>query len=238
MTVQGYHMYLCLWCLRIIPGLLLQTTLRVLFFSVAVFEYCVLVLMTFLLSALIGASSRVRTAFPGVDDFISEGMLFPDPFCIFEFVDAVAVFQKFILCSFESSAAFLAYRWSRKIDWVDARCVRWVPPKEKTGNMKRIPEEHMRGKKLDQNGIRVTEILSQLDVISRSYGRIKLNDAQEQAWLASIEDKGGVEDSHTVDSNENQEEPAEKMASNFHGLLRSGRRGTSSLQTIRNPYAK
>lgn len=90
-------------------GLVLRTTRCDRLFRVAVSKYCVLTLMVFLLSALVGAPLGLRKEFPGLVDLVAEGFLFPTSFRVRECLDAVRSFQIICHCSFEESFAFLTY---------------------------------------------------------------------------------------------------------------------------------
>lgn len=85
-------------------------------FRVAIYKFCVLRLMEFLSSALIGASFGLRKAFHVVIDLILESV-FRIPFCVRELVDAVWCFKMIRQWFFDAPLAFLAYRSSAEIKW-------------------------------------------------------------------------------------------------------------------------
>lgn len=59
-----------------------------------------------------------------------------------------------------------------------------------------------------------------------------LNDAQEAARLASMEYEDNEDDGHSVESDDNQNEPVEEMVCDFHDLQGSDHRGIFALQVI------
>lgn len=97
-------------------GFTLKTTRLNLLFCVATSECCVLTLMPFLLSALAGAPSGLRKAFPSVVDLLPEVVLIPLPFRVPELINAVRFFQVHCQCSFKASLACQVYPRSMEID--------------------------------------------------------------------------------------------------------------------------
>lgn len=108
----------------------------------------------------------------------SEGV-FPIPFRVHEFIDAVGFFQIVYQCSFEASLAFLEFRRLTRIDWEEVCCVELFPYKSSTGNVLTIPERRLPGKNRDHESFLVTEIISKVQVIYKSSDYMTLSDAQE-----------------------------------------------------------
>lgn len=75
-----------------------------------------------------------------------------------------------------------------------------------------IPERREPDKKWYGESILLSAILSRAHVIYKPSERMKLNDVEEATQLASMNDQGDYINSHSVDSGENQEEPAEDKA--------------------------
>lgn len=86
----------------------LRTIRRDFLFLVAISKCCVLRLMKFLLSTLIGAPSGLRRAFPGAADLVSKGSLFPIPLSVRDLKDAVGFFMITRQCFFDAFLAFQA----------------------------------------------------------------------------------------------------------------------------------
>lgn len=60
-----------------------------------------------------------------------------------------------------------------------------------------------------------------------------LNDTQESERLASMEDQYNDEDRHSVDMNDNWDEPSQEMVWHFHDLKGGAHQVVSSIQAIR-----
>lgn len=119
----------------------------------------------------------------------------------------------------------------------DVRCVERFPYKS-NWRCTSIPERELLGKERDREVVMVIETLSQVDVTYKSSERMTLTDAQEAAQMASMEDEGNDDDRHSVDSDDNRDEPTKEMAWNFHDLQGGNHRRVSALQAIRDLCTK
>lgn len=125
--------------------------------------------------------------------------------------------------------AFRAYRGMVEIDCGDAHRVGWLHFKGKTGNVSSLPERQVPVKMPDRKEVLLTEILSQVDVTHESSDRLSLKDVHEDAVLSSMDDYGDANDGYSVDREELEDEPKEKVAWYFHDLQDFGQQGTPAL---------
>lgn len=133
---------------------------------------------------------------------------------------------------------FLANPRSAKAPWKDVLCTRFYSYKGRAADVLRIQEQHETGQKQDRNGVLVTEHFAQVNVIYESSDRMTLNDAQDTARVALMENQGNGTDGHIFDSNEYEAELAEKLAWYFNDLRDSGRQGTPASQAIHGSSMK
>lgn len=71
----------------------------------------------------------------------------------------------------------------------------------------------------------ITEAVYQLHDIYESSERIRLNAVWEAVRLALMEDQSNENDSHSIDTDKDKNEPTMKMAWDYDNLKDSGRRG-------------
>lgn len=90
----------------------------------------------------------------------------------------------------------------------------------------------MLGKKRDNKVFLVSEILSEVDAIYKDSVRTTLSDVQEIAQRLSFEDEVDEDDDLSVDSDENEHEPAEEMARDVQDQKHYGQQSTPAWKGI------
>lgn len=95
-------------------------------------------------------------------------------------------------------------------------------------------DRKVRGKKLNGEVVLVTDFHSQINVAYKSSNCITLIDTQEASRVTSVKDQGNVDDGLSIDSDVQEDEPAEDGAWDFHDLRGSGHLGVPDLQAVRD----
>lgn len=84
----------------------------------------------------------------------------------------------------------------------------------------------------------VIEMSSQVEINFKWSEKMTLNTAQDGAWLVSMEHQGDDDDIYSVENDEKEDEPPEKIAWYLHKLKVSGLRGTLALQAFSHVCTK
>lgn len=90
---------------------------------IAVSEFCICVLVSSFLSALVGGPVGFKDDFTGAEDVSAPPVLLPLPVGVHNFVQSFGLFRIISHCTVNLLKAYLPYSWSLEVCWTADGCI-------------------------------------------------------------------------------------------------------------------